>query len=92
MPHLLYYVAGFPSKYVVNDACARCVVVQSRQQGMYAPGRVSRVQRSHFFIRQLSQLREQLRKIAAHVGVRAIPHIGIRHLRRHSKQQNVASC
>lgn len=54
--------------------------MQAGQQGTHAGGCVCGVHRRHLLVRQLSQLTEQLSQVAPHVGVRAVPHIQVRHL------------
>lgn len=80
VPHLLHNLACLPSKDVVHNAGAVCVVVQARQQGAYACCCVCRVQLLNLLVWQLCQLVEKLSKVEAHVGVGAIPHSEIRHL------------
>lgn len=79
--HLLDELARLAAKNVVHDACAGIKVMQTRQQRTHARSSVRWVQGGHLLIRQSGQLLKKLDQVASHIGVGAIPHVQIGHLR-----------
>jgi hypothetical protein len=78
--YLAHKLTRLSAKDVVHDACAAGIVLEARQQRTHTCCCVCRVQLPDHFIWQVCQLREQLRQVAAHVGVRAVPHREVGHL------------
>jgi hypothetical protein len=67
-------LSHLPTKDVMHNASALLKVVQAGQQGPDRGLGMLGVQLLYFFIRQICQGCEQLCQVAAHVGVRAVPH------------------
>lgn len=95
--YLAHKLTRFSPKDVVHDARPAGIVLEARQQRAHSCCCVSWVQLLHHFIRQVSQLREELGQVAAHVGVWPVPHRQVRHLQtadgeaRHQQASNIAS-
>lgn len=67
-------LSDLPTKNVVHNAGALLKVVKTRQQGLDRRLGVLWVQLLHLLIRHVCQGCEQLSQVAAHVGIRAVPH------------------
>ncbi len=66
---------------VVHDAGPVLIVLEPRQQRAHARAVVPGVHRPDLLVAELGHGGEQLRQVAAHVGVRAVPDRGLGHLR-----------